>query len=94
MLGENLRESLAFFESRYKKYKVLRTLIFRQNLGCVDLSLEFENGVFKFSVTPLQATIIQLFNSEEPVTLSHSQIAELLSSNDPLETMEIEEKEI
>ena len=67
-----LMGSFEHFVDHYQKYKSLRTLIFRQNLGSVELTLSFENGDFPFSVTPIQAAVISLFSSasDESVQLT------------------------
>ena len=51
-------------------------------MGNVDLTLSFENGDFDFNVSPLQATIIQLFggDDDEIVTKSLSDLQSLLTS--------------
>ena len=70
------------FTNEYNKYKSLRNLIYRQNIGNVDLTLSFQNGDFNFNVSPIQATIIQLFGGEddEVVSKSLSELQHLLNS--------------
>ena len=70
------------FTNEYNKYKSLRNLIYRQNIGNVNLTLSFQNGDFNFNVTPVQATIIQLFGGEdeEIVSKSLSELQTMLSS--------------
>ena len=39
--GQKFKDTLSDFIDHYKKYKSLRTLLFNQKVGKVDLSLEF-----------------------------------------------------
>ena len=67
-----MKNSFDEFVEFYKKYKSLRTLYFKQDLGTVEMTLTFLNGPFKFRATPLQAAVIGLFSSdlESVVTLT------------------------
>jgi len=81
--GDDLKQTLSEYVNHYKKYKSLRTLIFRQDLGRVELTLSFSNGDYKFKVTPLQASVIEQFGSEdgqEIVTLSLEHLQHVLSN--------------
>lgn len=53
----------------------MRTVNFWPALGSVNLTLHFENGSFKFRVTPLQAAIISLFDDKDSKTLTANFIA-------------------
>lgn len=48
----------------YAQVKTSRILDFYLNIGFVDLDLDFDNGTYKFRVTPLSALIIHLFDEE------------------------------
>lgn len=50
------------FTDHYQKQKGNRTVEFFPQIGSVNLTLHFDNGSFKFRVTPLQASIISLFD--------------------------------
>jgi len=59
-----LKKAFEEFAGYYQRFKRMRTVNFRPHLGSVNLTLEFENGKFKFRVTPIQAAIISLFNDK------------------------------
>ena len=42
-----------------------RTLEWRYNLGFVDLDLEFGDKTLSFTVSPVQATVISMFDEKE-----------------------------
>lgn len=77
-----LKTSFDEFVDFYKKYKSLRTLYFKQDLGSVDLTLTFLNGPFNFKATPLEAAVIGLFSSEHDavVSLTFDQMMAMLSN--------------
>ena len=69
------------FESYAKKYAELNKLSeinYLSNLGHVELTLTFDNGSFKFNVSPIQAAIISLFDDSED-KFSDEILAEKLS---------------
>ncbi len=66
-----LKAKLEIFKKAYSQIKSSRTIDFYNNIGFVDLELSFENGVFKFRVTPLSALIIQIFD-EDILTLKRN----------------------
>ena len=78
-----LMGSFEHFVDHYQKYKSLRTLIFRQNLGSVELTLSFKNGDFPFSVTPIQAAVISLFSSasDQSVQLTLDELHNNINNN-------------
>jgi hypothetical protein len=59
-----IKKKLENYKKAYSQIKSSRMLDFYHNIGFVDLDLSFENGTFKFRVTPLSALIIQLFDEE------------------------------
>jgi len=59
-----IKKKLEIFKKAYSQIKSSRMLDFYSNIGFVDLELSFDNGTFKFRVTPLSALIIQLFDEE------------------------------
>ncbi len=68
------------FDTYAKKFayiKRMRNLTFHPHLGRVVLTLHFDNGSFRFKVTPLQASIICLFNGKT-AGLTAEQIAKQL----------------
>lgn len=73
-----VKKAFEEFASKYQQFKRMRTVNFKQNLGQVQLTLEFTNGAFKFRVTPFQAAIISLFNGSGVKTLSAEHIAKEL----------------
>jgi len=73
-----LKKSFDDFAKHYSQFKRLRTINFRQNLGSVQLTLHFQNGSFKFKVSPLQASIISLFDDNKSKSLSGDAIAKAL----------------
>ncbi|CAI2385715.1 unnamed protein product [Moneuplotes crassus] len=69
------------FNSYAKKYTELHKLSelhYLSNLGNVELTLTFDNGSFKFNVSPIQAAIISLFDENEN-EITEEYIAEKLS---------------
>ena len=58
-----------FLEDEYQKHfsdiKQSRTLEWKYNLGFVEIDLEFEYKTLSFTVSPIQATIISLFEETE-----------------------------
>lgn len=48
-----IRSNFNEFSTQFNKYKSLRDVIFRQNLGNVELTLTFANGQFKFNASPI-----------------------------------------
>ena len=66
-LRESLGQSFKDFHAMYKQAKPNRELAFLNNLGIVKLTLYFDNDVKEqFTVNPLQAAIITLFNEPDP----------------------------
>lgn len=59
---KKIYEKIESYKKAYSEIKTSRTLDFYSNLGFVDLDLSFNNGTFKFRVTPLSALIIHLFD--------------------------------
>jgi anaphase-promoting complex subunit 2 len=66
------------FNDNYQVDKKNKQLTLKPNLGYMDLTLTFDNGPFSFHVTPLEASIITLFNSPSAQQLSAAQISEAL----------------
>jgi len=65
-IRENLGQSFKDFHEMYKQVKPNRELAFLNNLGIVKLTLFFDNDVKEqFTVNPLQAAIITLFNEPD-----------------------------
>ena len=63
MLPDKLAESFKNFSQVYQSAKQRRLLTYKRNLGCVKLTLFFENNVSEqFTATPLQAAIITQFD--------------------------------
>ncbi|CDW73691.1 anaphase-promoting complex subunit 2 [Stylonychia lemnae] len=73
-----LQKAYDDFEAIYQSLKRIRKVNFKPQLGSVNLTLHFNNGSFKFRVTPIQASIISLFNDKNPKTLSADFIADQL----------------
>ena len=73
-----LQKAFDDFEAIYQTLKRIRKVNFKPQLGSVNLTLHFNNGSFKFRVTPIQASIISLFNDKNPKTLSADFIADQL----------------
>jgi len=71
-----LKKAFDEFAFKYQQFKRMRTVNFKPNLGSVHLTLDFQNGSFKFRVTPFQAAVISLFNGEK--TYSAEQLAKEL----------------
>ena len=64
-LPPEFSRGFADVENNFKKVKPMRKLIFSQLLGAVKLTLRFSDGISEtFTVTPLQAIVISLFNDE------------------------------
>ena len=87
--SQNLKRSLDEFESQFNFYKRQRTLVFRQNMGTVEMTLTFQNGSFKFHATPIQATVLSLFGSDDPaatVTLALTEIQSKLTNPNASQT--------
>lgn len=79
-LPKRLGISFEDFHKKYQEAKPNRMLTFRSNLGTVKLTLHFSNVSQQFTVTPIQAAIISLFNDSQgnQKTLSAKFIAESL----------------
>jgi len=52
------------YEQYFSKIKSLRKMVCHNNLGCVNLSLTFDNGEFDFKCLPIHATLISYFDEE------------------------------
>jgi len=76
-LPAELQGIFDMYAKKYSTIKRMRNLTFYPHLGRVVLTLHFENGSFRFKVTPLQASIISLFNNE-PKGLTADQISKQL----------------
>jgi len=77
-LPPDLQASFDIYAKKYSTIKRMRNLTFHPHLGKVVLTLHFENGSFRFKVTPLQASIISLFNSK-PEGITAEEISKELS---------------
>ncbi len=82
-LPSEFSRGFADVENNFKKVKPMRKLIFSQLLGAVQLTLNFSDGIREtFTVTPLQAIVISLFNDESKtgavVTKSLESVANVL----------------
>jgi len=76
-MPSHLAPTFEEYSRRYTLAKVSRTLKFHEQLGSVELTLEFENGSKKFQgVKPLHAVMISLLEGE--TELSAEEIAESL----------------
>eukprot|EP00347_Sterkiella_histriomuscorum_P002825 403366657 len=73
-----LKKTYEDFSQYYQSFKRIRTVNFRPQLGSVNLTLHFDNGSFKFRVTPIQAAIITMFDDENSKNLSAEYIAKEL----------------
>eukprot|EP00826_Nyctotherus_ovalis_P005644 TRINITY_DN11284_c0_g1_i15.p1 TRINITY_DN11284_c0_g1~~TRINITY_DN11284_c0_g1_i15.p1 ORF type:complete len:554 (+),score=173.51 TRINITY_DN11284_c0_g1_i15:73-1734(+) len=65
------------YARKYSTIKRMRNLTFHPHLGRVVLTLHFENGSFRFKVTPLHASIVCLFNNK-PAGLTADQVSKQL----------------
>ncbi len=52
------------YEAEYKVLKASRRLVWRRMLGTVEIELAFANGTREFSVSPLLASVIGLFQEQ------------------------------
>ena len=82
-LPSKIEKSFNEFAQVYQTAKQRRLLTYKRNLGCVKLTLTFENSMSEqFTVTPLQAAIITQFdepsNSSRQITLTADIIADTL----------------
>ncbi|KZV56961.1 anaphase-promoting complex subunit 2 [Dorcoceras hygrometricum] len=56
------------YANTYNEIKTPRKLLWKKNLGTVKLELQFEDRTLPFVVTPLQASIISLFQDQKSWT--------------------------
>lgn len=68
-LPPKLQTVIDDYTAKYEKLKAARTLDFIPHLGTVDLELELAGQTLELSVSPLQAAIIVLFETQETWTL-------------------------
>ncbi len=52
------------YEAEYKMLKASRKLVWRRMLGTVEIELAFADGTREFSVSPLLASVISLFQEQ------------------------------
>lgn len=61
-IPENYMEVFENYGSKFMKNKVMRKLIWHYQLGCVDLTLEFDNGSIDVKCLPIHAVLISYFD--------------------------------
>lgn len=78
-LPKFIEEKIKHFSDEYTKLKASRKLEWHKDIGIVELELEFNDGDVKldFSVTPLQATVLLLFQEEDKSQLTKDDIIKL-----------------
>jgi anaphase-promoting complex subunit 2 len=81
-MPEELAEIQKSFMNSYETFKGNRTLIWKNNLGIVNLELELDDGQkLEFSVTPVQAAVILKFQTKNTWSLQElSQELKMCSS--------------
>ena len=82
-----ISEPFETYSKYYSEKSKLSEINYLSNLGNVELTLTFDNGSFKFNVTPIHAAIISLFNDTED-RLTDEFLAEKLS----ITTTQLKEK--
>lgn len=63
-LPKELEEMFSSYKEAFEAVKVNRTLIWHYQLGTVELEIEFKDKTQEFSVRPIQAAIIYLFQKQ------------------------------
>lgn len=69
---EPVKSSFDTYRKNYESLKASRTLDIKPNLGLVELELEFKGRTVEFTVSPLLASVIWLFQDKGLSNVSRS----------------------